>query len=309
MENKIEKTEITAESVHDEKLLLEKKMKRRSFILGSIIVGLIILLFFQKCSGDKKDAQIVNLIAQNDSLQNSLNDIKNHKCVLVINRGTDYKTGKNGYHINIVEVPKDDVGYDYAFIEDKYVIKRIPYKVKVPVPCPMITCPDANQDLINQIAKTESLLNDSLDVCLDKQYRQDSVVVLMAKKIQLKSFLLNSPPSINYTNTFIEYLPNPYREKAEKSFKRAILSGIISAGLYATSEALGNPVFIDGKDNASAQKKSDLILGLRISSGIFGFASLFETGRTFYFHKMEGKFIISPTTIGLTLYLDKPVKK
>jgi len=69
---------------------------------------------------------------------------------------------------------------------------------------------------------------------------------------------------------------------------------------------MGHPKYWDNRDNSDAERKSNWILGLRIGSGVAAAYSGFEFGRTIYFHKMETRFIVDPTTIGLILYLDRP---
>ena len=291
-----------------------KRMKHIAFILSSIIVGLIILLFLQKCSGDKKEKNLKAVIKLQDNsidmrdkkIADLKHTLRNQKAIPIV------ANVKNGKTIGAKIVSLKDNRPEIVFVPD--IIKNIPYKVEVPIVDSTLAmrlknCNDDNEQIVGMLLETESLLSDSIKLCMDKQYRQDSTVIMWEKSIQLKSFMLNSPPSIDYTHTYIEYLPNSYREKAENAFERAIVAGIFSAGFYAVSEGIGNPIFINGQDNTEAQKLHDQIFWLRVGSAVTGAYSVFEFARVIHFHKMEGKFIINPTKIGLTVNLDKPVKK
>jgi hypothetical protein len=152
----------------------------------------------------------------------------------------------------------------------------------------------------------DNLSKVNLEVNLTKQYRDDKIITLVKKEVPLS---LSNLFSMNNTlleesHTYIEYLPNPYRQKAENSFWTGVTFGIASAGCYAISEGMGHPKYWDGLDNSAAEKKSNQIQALRVASTIFGTASVLEFGRTVYFHNMESKFIINPTKIGLTINLD-----
>ncbi|MFH1151645.1 MAG: hypothetical protein V1788_00805 [Nanoarchaeota archaeon] len=289
-----------------------KPRKNYRWIIHAIYLAIFIaiLLLWKCCSGktEKENQEnmvslIVPLTQENDSLKLRISELENRKAVLIVQNAIDLDN-HSGKFVEAIIVPSDDSRESSLFIKD--VIK--PVKVLVPVECPSIPecppCPDANKDLVNLIAEMDSLLDASLKVCLTKQYRTDSSKVLIDRNIQIKAFLMSLAPPINYTHTYIEYLPNPYRRKAENSFWRGVGFGAASAGCYIISESLGHPKYWDNRDNSDAEKKSNAIFWWRTGSTVFGAASLFEFGRTIYFHHREGKFIISPTKIGLTINLD-----
>jgi hypothetical protein len=267
------------------------------------IIAIFILFFCNKCVN--KNNLISSLTNKADSLQTLLNDCRNQKAVPNVN--DTLINGKSGKYITAKIVALTSLEESSMFIED--VIKRVPFKVlvysKCPT-CPITECPKLKVDSCVEKVCLDTLTNDSIEVCLDKQYRADSSRILMLRKLALRDFILNNPSAnINFTHTYIEYLENPYRVKAEQAFTRAIISGIFSIGLYATSESLGHPKYWDNRDNSGAQKKHDEIFLLRAGSTVFGLYSAFEFGRTIYFHKQEAKFIFNPTKISLTIYLDK----
>jgi hypothetical protein len=145
--------------------------------------------------------------------------------------------------------------------------------------------------------------NRILEVNLTKQFRDDSPITLDYTKMPVNLFSKTNV-SLMSNHTYIEYLPNPYRCKAEESFASGIIFGGISVSTYVISEILGHPKYWDNRDNSDAEKKSSQILALRIISGVSAVASVFEFSRTVHFHKMESKYIISPTKIGLTINLN-----
>ena len=278
-------------------------------IYGVIIIA--ILLLWKCCCGEKekecqeKMSSIISLTLENDSLKLRINELenqlKNQKAVLNI---TDtVKNHSSGKFIEAIIVSSDDSRESSRFIKD--VVKIVKVEVPVSVECPPVPeCPDVNKSLVDSLSKMNKSLDDSIDVCLDKQYRTDSARILMQKRLSLRSFTSMTPPSLDYSHTYIEYLPNPYRRKAENSLLGGICFATASIGFYGVSEALGHPVYFDDRDNSAAQRKHNQILALRILSGVSAAASVVEFGRTISFHHMEGKFIVNPTKIGLTINLD-----
>lgn len=286
----------------------EPKKNYRWIIHAIYLAILIAILLLWKCCSDKEKkhqedliSDLVSLTKKDFSLRLRISELENRKAVLIVNE--ESINGKSGKFVRAIIVPLDDSRDSSLFIED--FIKRVPFEVFVPVECPPVPeCPpypDVNKGLVNLVAEMDSLLNASLTVCLTKQYKTDSSRILVDKDIKIKSFISGPEASVNYTHTYIEYLPNIYREKAENSFWRGVGFGAASVALYATTEALGHPKYWDNRDNSSAEKKSDAIFWLRTGSAAFAAASLFEFSRTIYFHNKEAKFIINPTKIGLTV--------
>ena len=316
MKENVENSEMSSESLRKKNFMLikensslKKRMRwERSFWIAVIIVLVILLL--RTCNELKlseKDNQ--NKKAQIDYLSNRVLNLLNNKAVLVVKDTMVNK--KSGKYAMAILVNMNDKRPANLFLEDKRIL--VPYKVEVPVSAPVDSsaiimledCAKANEGLAALLIETNNLLEDSIVACMDKQYRDDSAVIMMQRKIQLRSFLLNPPPSINYSNVYIEYLPNPYRQKTKNAFWTMLGSATASVLFYAHSEQLGNPIFIDGADNSKAQRKSDGILGLRILSGASAAFTLFEASRTIHFWNMESKFIVDPTTLKFVLYLDK----
>jgi hypothetical protein len=151
--------------------------------------------------------------------------------------------------------------------------------------------------------------NDSIGVLLTEQSPNQAPISLVNARMALRGFFSNDPPSLHWSRSFTEYIPNIYRKKSENAFWGGVGSGIIALALYETTEQLGHPKFYDDRDNSSAQKKHDWIVGLRIGSGVFGTLSAIEFGRSWHFHKMEGRFIIGPKKIGLNVGLNPPNEK
>jgi hypothetical protein len=152
------------------------------------------------------------------------------------------------------------------------------------------------QDSLNQIK------NDSVEVIMTKENPDNSWEILRAKKAYAD--MLNMPvnPVIQGSHTFIEYWENPYRRKSEKSFRNGVILGVAGAGVYGVTEAMGHAIFYDAPaDNSAAERKSATIKGLRIGAGVLGAASLVEFGRAWHFHKLEGEYIVSPTSIGVSI--------
>ena len=284
---------------------LKRKRKIERFITYPLIGILIILLFLQKCDGDKKlQACLENEMNLKKEIAQLKDSLLNQKAIPIV---TNTKGGRT---VSAKIVPLKDGRPETLFIAD--VIKKVPYEVKVPVyvqdslcEIRLKNCLNDNEQAIGVFLELDSLLNNPIKICLEK-VGKDSVETLYEQQIHLKDFLLKSPPSVNYLSVpRMEYLENPYRIKAEKSFKRAIISGIISAGLYGTSTLIGPAIFIDGRDNSSAKKTHNQIRALQAGSTLVGLYSVFEFGRTIYFHHMEGKFIVGPNKIGLTINLEK----
>ena len=205
--------------------LLERGRRRERLITHPIYLAVIvILLLLKNCSDKNNEAKIDALTQKVESLLNQNkyleNQLAKQKPVLEINQ-----EGSVLYVSAVISDLKDDRPSNKTI----HPI-RVPYKVSVPVvdssALKMLEdCKEAKNGLIVLLAEKDSLLNkmnellkDTVLVCADKQYRQDSSVVLMKERFPLKSFLSDIPPSINYSHTYIEYLPNPYREKAEKNF-------------------------------------------------------------------------------------------
>ncbi|HLP86340.1 MAG TPA: hypothetical protein VK153_00455 [Candidatus Paceibacterota bacterium] len=299
-------------SLAKENLKLRKRIKNERIVTHLsylVIIAILIILFCRKCDGYERiiEAQGYIIDALKDENSLLLNELKNQKAVLNINEDG------NVLYVSAVISDVNDPRPSEQVVRPI----KVPYRVSVPtVDSSAIMmaedCAKANDGLIALLAEKDDLLkrvnkflDNSIETCVDKQYRQDSSVVLVKERFPLRSFLSDVPPSINYSHTYIEYLPNPYREKAEKNFRWGVGFAGGAVALYGISEALGHPKFRDDIDNSDAEKKHNQILSLRIGSGVLAAASMFEFGRTIYFHKMEGKFIVDPTKFGLVLYLDK----
>jgi len=310
MEKNVSGKKISMKSLTEENSLLKKRMKRERFITHGfyLVVIIIIIILFRNCSGESKSNFEAQLQSKNDSI-NLLNiniaNLENRKAVLVVSNADS--SGVTGRFVEAKIVPMNDLGKSSIFIAD--VIKRIEIKVPYLVECPPAPktepCPIVVIDSCKEKVCLDSLINDTVNVSLTKQYRDDVPISLVQKKILLKDFLSSSPPSLDYNNVYVEYLPNIYRQKTKNAFWSGVGLGGSSIILYGISEWLGHPVFIDGRDNSSAQRKHDLIFGLRVSSAVTAAASIIEFGRTVHFHNMEGKFIINPTKVGLVIDLDK----
>lgn len=293
-----------------------KPKKNRRWMIHAIYLAILIaiLLLWKCCSGKTEKEHQANMISlmvpltqENDSLKSRINQLENQKAVLVVTNTV--KNHSSGKFVEAIIVSSDDPRESSLFIED--VIKRVPFKVLVSVECPPVPkCPElpiAKDSCIEKVC-LDSLTKDSIEVCLDKQYRTDSSRILMLKKLALKDFILDNP-SVNYPHTYTEYLPNPYRQKADKAFKNAMISGGSAVVLYGLTELAGHAKFWDDRDNSDAQLKSNLIVGTRVVVTGLAAYSFFKFQRVIHFHKMETKLIVHPTTIGLTLRLDKSVGK
>lgn len=287
----------------------EKTKKNRRWMIHVIycMIIIIIILLCRCCSGKKEkeyEAVKISLLSEIDSLNLRINQLENRKAVLNVTENVNMNNS-HGTFVKAIIVSLEDKRDSSLFIKDivKIVNVPVPFLVKCPPIIPSKKCPDIDKDLVYFVADMNNSLNDSIDVCLDKQYRTDSSRILMQKKLSLRDFTSMNPPSLAYNHIYIEYLPNKYRAKAEDSFWNGILFTAISAGSYVFSESLGHPKYWDNQDNSKAERKSSLILGSRLISGASAFMATVEFGRAFYFHNMESKFIVSPTKIGLTLNL------
>jgi len=307
------------ENVND----LRKRVKYERFTTHVIylVIIIILILLFRCCSGKKEIISNLVINQKQDSinlLKEKVNCLKNRQPIVFVQDTIVNK--KHGKYVRaLLVVGRDNLLPSSIFIADV----KVPYRVNIPTktcchckivkPSYFLSWPPyfKNKDIAinNGVVKDDPLLSKSLTVCLDKTYRQDSSKVLFEGKIEPQRLSLGSNSVVNFTHSYIEYLPNPYRLKAEKSFWTGIGLAGTSALLYGASELLGHPKYWDGQDNTSAKRKHDLILGLRIGSAISGGLSVFSFGRTIYFHKREGKFIVNPTSVGLQINLDEPAKK
>ena len=285
---------------------LKSNRKWERIITHPIYLIIIIFLIFKTCDGDKKiQAYEKNEKELKAKIANLEDSIQNQKAIPIIVE----KSGINTI-IGAIIVPKNDSRPETITIRS--TIKKVPYEVEVPVVVPdsllmmkLKNCLNDNEQAIGVFLELDSLLNNPIKICLEKEGK-DSVQTLYEQQIHLKEFLQKSPPAVNYLSVpYMEYQKNPYRIKTERSFKRAIISGIFSAGLYGTSTLIGPAIFIDGRNNSGARKTHNKIRALEIGSTAFGLYSGFELCRTVYFHFMEGKFIVGPNKIGLTINLEK----
>jgi hypothetical protein len=318
----------------------ESLNNRRLWITNSVwvIIVLIILLFFHKCSSEKnKDISLLKdmknsleqansrLQKQNDSLQDSLDFYQSWKAVLISERKT--VNGKRGTNVSISFVGKNEPGKSEMFIPDVVITK----KIRIPsnngflpelrsIPSTKVSVKDTSKFnplyITFELYKsnpdsTWTLSSTKLELNSFNEYNLQSLEAKSTVKIKVGSsgyFPFPLPFDLDYYHQFTEYIPNPYREKAEKSFRNGLIFGAISAGLYGISEAVGNPIYTDYGNNSVAKEKSNKILFLRIGSGVFAAASLFEFYQTIHYHNLEGKFIVSPTKVGAKIYLDKKQK-
>lgn len=157
-----------------------------------------------------------------------------------------------------------------------------------------------------EIGPVSRIEDDSIEVVMKKDNPEQTWEIL--RKSVTYQDMLNMPvnPVISGYNVFIEYWENPYRRKTEKSFRNGLIFSGIGLGLYGTTEIMGHPVFRDyPADNSAAKRKSNTIMGLRIGAGVAGTLALTEFGRAWHFHRMEGKYIISPTEICLSVNLNR----
>lgn len=307
---------MSIEQAQQEIVRLKKRMRVTNIVTHSfylIAIVIIILLFNHKCQGYEADLVAHNDFEsqQEDEITNLQDKLNNQRAVLYVRDSTI--DGNHGKYVNAIISNFSDDNVSKKFFPEIKV--RVSYPVHDSFPFAVVDtitvkklldCEKQNLDLLNAKLKMDSLLSDSLTVCLDKEYRNDSTVIMMQKSIRIDAFITNpSSAMVNYKNTFVEYLPNPYRAKTKNSFWMGVGFAGVSTALYAVSEAQGSPVYWDNRDNKSAVEKHNLIMTLRIASGISAAASLFEFGRCIHFHNMEGKFIVNPTNIGLVLYLDK----
>jgi hypothetical protein len=330
MEEKLKSSETSIESLSGEKFLLErriKRMKNERVITHVLYVLAIIIILLLKCCSDKKHHKEISMLQhEKDSLINVNNNLKNKydsladvlnlqvnaynllakKCDSLKNENAKLRNEINSLKNRkaIVEVTEESTG---KWVE----AKMVPLKVEAPYKLFLRDkeCPKLPEDSCKQKICLDDLAGDSLNVSLTKQYRTDTAKVLVNKKWSIRDITSGTFTSYNYKNTYIEYLPNPYRLKAQKSFWWGVGTGLGAIALYGTTEAMGHPKFFDDRDNSAAWRKHNLILGMRIGSGILGTISAVEFGRTIYFHHMEGKFIINPTSVGLTISLDKDKSK
>jgi hypothetical protein len=150
----------------------------------------------------------------------------------------------------------------------------------------------------------DDLKNDSIEIVMDKK-SPDGNFFLGSRKMSYADILsMEVNPVIGISHTFTEYWDNPYRRKAEKSFRNGVIFGVAGAGLYGVTEWIGHPIFRDSPaDNSDAQQKSNTIKGLRIGAAVLGTVSLVEFTRAWHFHRLEGKYIVSPTTVGVSVNL------
>jgi len=307
------------ENVND----LRKRVKYERFTthVFYFVIIVIILLLFRCCSGKKDIISNLTIQQKQDSINLLKQNVKclenRHAVIFVQDTTVNKKHGK--YVRTALVVGKDNLPFSSLFIADV----KVPYRVNVPSkdrchckvvkPSYFLSWPPyfKNKDITinNGVVKNDPVLSNSMTVCLDKTYRQDSSRILFQGKIEPQNLLLNSTQSVNFNHKYIEYLPNPYRLKAEKAFWTGVGTAGAAALLYGASEIVGHPKYWDDQDNGAAKKKHNLILGLRTGSAILGGLSVISFGRTVYFHKMEGKFIVNPTSINLQINLNESTKK
>jgi hypothetical protein len=293
------------------KITEEEKNKRNSLFFKIVSIALlIVILLMMQCNGKKIKSMKKDLsdarftIEQQDSAMNlavnRINELESRKAIpAIIVSGPS-----GGTTVGAVLVSANDMRPESLFIKDVVIkiaskVSPPPAPVAVNLPCPP---PVDQSSLLNKIASLESLNHNSINVELNKKYGDDKEQTLFAKSLTLNE--LNSNP-IYFENKYIEYLPNPYRVKAQNNFWVGIGLAGGSAILYGISESLGHPVYIAGRDNSSSNNKHDQIQALRIGSALLGVASAIEFGRTVYFHNMETRFIINPTSVGLKININK----
>jgi len=314
-----------------------KKQRNAASIIASVLsvttIILIILLCLTKCESDKtivglettisnQEKEINNLKIENDSLKIDLLDVNNDmdcleeenrilrervsyvenmKPILLVTKITRYLEGKQIIKVDAVMAPNSSKYKSHATFEHEI-------------------CNSDSLEAENESLKMElEFDNDVLEVALDllETIGKDSVEVVMTKENPNASWeilraqaayqdLLDIPvnPVIQGGHVFTEYWDNPYRLKKERAFKRALGSAVGSVAFYSLTEIMGHPIYTDYSDNTEAELKSATIKGLRIVSGVLGAYSVFEFARTWHFHKMEGKYIISPTEIGVSINLN-----
>lgn len=192
----------------EEILLLKKRMKRERFITHSAYLVIIaIILSLWKCDGDKKENLLMSANHKADSLQKIVNDYQSHKPIISSQKSFD-SDGKSGTYGFIEWVSKDAFGKDNIFIED--VIKKIPYKVEVPIPCPEIPeCPELKDSCVMDTIKAELWENSSSDSAKRLHvfegfrlipYSNSSYQLNICKK----EFPKPEPYVYSYTKTFVD---------------------------------------------------------------------------------------------------------
>ncbi len=288
----------------------EPKKNRRWMVHVLYLAILIAILLLWKCCSDKKekeyDSTLISLSKKADSLTNEngalkikINELENRKAVLVSRDTTENHL--SGRFVKAIIVPKEDSRNSSMFMKD--IVKKVRVEVPVLVECPPVPkCPDITP-LVDSLNKANAFLDYSIDICMDKYYRTDSARILLHKNLPVRELFSEKHTSIQYNHSFIEYLPNEYRKKSENAFWRGVVSGAISIGTYAWSESLGHPTFFDDRDNSAAQTLHNQIFTLRTISTVSALYSAFQFQRAWHFHNMEGKYIVSPTGIGLSIDL------
>jgi hypothetical protein len=231
------------------------------------------------------------LLRLNDSILKANYSLANYRKAVIFVSDYVNANGDSGKLYTAIIVPIGNSGKSLLFVEN--------------VKCP--PCLKEKDSCLKKIC-LDGLVNDSLDVYLTKQYRSDNPISLVQKKWSIRDIVSGNLAPYDYKHTYIEYKENPYRQKVENAFWWGVGTGAGAIALYATTEAMGHPQFFDDRDNSAAWRKHNLILGLRIGSGILGAVSAVEFERAWHFHKLEGKFIINPTQLGLNVSLDKPKK-
>lgn len=304
-----------------------------------LFVLFLIFLFFCKCERDKSAKRInelekanqellienVRLECENEHMKKEIdlmedvielqkkviNNYESKKPVLIITRET--QKGKKGTKVQIAEVDTMFSGVQEAFIPDKYVKVKSekPHKTKTfeKKVSENVVIEDDCKEYINAYTKPiqdslNQIKNDSIEVVMDKKSPDGNFFISSRKMSYGQMLSMNVNPVMGISHTLTEYWENPYRRKAEKSFRNGVILGVAGAGVYGVTEAMGHAIFYDPPaDNSAAERKSATIKGLRVGAGVLGAASLVEFGRAWHFHKLEGKYIVSPTTVGVSVNL------
>ncbi len=310
-----------------------KKSWRFSTVV--FIVTTIILLIISKCEGDKMAKRISEiekanqeLLVENQGLKGDVNvlvkeveclnneishlkkeidfledivntqkkvidNYENQKPALVISEET--KNGKNVVNVKAIIVTKSS----NLLSEEEFECSDVEESFSEG----FISKEECDSYIGFLEASLNELKNESVEVEMNKK-SPDGSFFLGSRKMSYADMLsMEVNPVMGLSHTFTEYCENPYRTKKEKSFRNGLIFGIAGVGVYGITE-LGHPIFRDPPaDNSDAKRKSNTIKGLRIGAGVLGAASIVEFTRAWHFHRLEGKYIVGPTTLGVSVNL------